>query len=335
MRDQRQRGVLYARTDDGSDLPVIDVTHPAFAPLYDDAQMARRVELFVKSERARARIPAPIQRVMLRLAARRSRLARALFNASRGVVSGMTLYAAKLGPKMLGSRYPSFIDRQIAAAPPSWLARVRLEDMARLLADGLAPVLAADRARSLHLFNIAGGPAADSWNALLLLQKEGRIELRGRKIAILVLDLDEEGPAFGARAVAALRSDGAPLQDADLTFRHIKYDWQDAAKLGTLFEDGRASRAAVAVSSEGGLFEYGTDDQIVANLEAIRENAPADCVVVGSVTRAEGPTEFLREFTVRPRTLAAFRALAEHGGFSVTRVIERPLSYDVLMSRQR
>ena len=329
----RARGVLYAKTNDGNELPVVDVTNPAFARRYDDAQMVTKVKRFAQGEMARARIPKSIQRAMLRWAARHSRLAQALFHASEGVVGGMTLYAAKLGPKMLGNGHSSLIDRWIAASPPSWLARIRLEDMARLMADGLVPALAVAPGRPLHLFNIAGGPAADSWNALLLLEQEGRADLRSRKIAIHVLDRDEDGPAFGARAVSALKGDGAPLGRLDLTFRRVAYDWRNVSELRTVLEEVGAARAAVAVSSEGGLFEYGTDDEIVANLDVLRDTAPPDGIVVGSVTRAEGPAAFFDLFTVHPRTLTEFRLLTERAGWSVARVIERPLSYDVCLSR--
>ncbi len=326
-------GVYYAISDDGSELPVVDVTNPAFALPYDDAQMARRAAIFARAERWRSRIPQSIQRTMLGWAARRSRLARAFYHASEGVISGMTLYVAKLGPKMLGSGYATIIDRQIAAAPPSWLSRVRLEDMARLLAEGLSPLLAAHAGRPLHLFNIAGGPGADSWNALLVLRQESNQPLRGRPIAIHVLDLDEDGPAFGARAVEALRGEGAPLSGLDLRFDRIAYDWRDAKRLGRVLEETGAREAVTAVSSEGGLFEYGSDDEISSNLEAIRAGAP-DATVVGSVTRAEGPVEFLREFTVRPRTLVAFRELAARAGWSIARAVERPLAYDVRLARR-
>jgi hypothetical protein len=333
MRHRRYEGVHYARTQDGSELPVIDVTHPAFALPHDEARMEKGVARFVRNERARARIPRSIQRAILQLASRRSRLARAFYDASEGVVGGMALYAAKLGPTMLGPGYSGFIDRLIAGAPPSRLARLRLEDMARLLADGLGPILAAKSGAPLHLFNIAGGPAADSWNALLWLQKERRGALGQRKIAINVLDRDEEGPAFGARAVAALRCEGGPLRELDVTFRRIAYDWRDTGALGALLGEIDTERDAVAVSSEGGLFEYGSDDEIVANLDAIRARTPSGCVVAGSVTRAEGPPEFLREFAVRPRTLRAFGALAQRGGWTVARVIERALCYDVRLSK--
>ena len=327
-------GVLYAATEDGTELPVVDVTHPAFALRYGEAEMAKRVAAFVRGERLRERVPESLQRALLGLAARRSRLAKALYHASEGVVGGMALYVAKLGPDMLGGAYSSFIDRQIAAAAPSWLSRVRLEDMARLLAEALAPALAAKPGRPLFLFNIAGGPAADSWNALLLLRRENPDRLKGHRVTIHVLDLDHEGPAFGARALAALRGREGPLSEADVSFRRVAYDWRNAPRLGTLLAEAGARDAVVAVSSEGGLFEYGSDDEIVANLRAIRDEAPDDCIVVGSVTRAEGPISFLRQFTVRPRTLQAFQSLADRGGWEVSRVIERPLCFDVRLSRR-
>jgi hypothetical protein len=331
--DGRPLGVLYVKAPDGSELPVIDVTNPAFALPYSEAQMKKRVALFELGERLRAKIPQPIQRALLGLAARRSRLARAVYHASEGVIDGMTLYVGKLGPRMLGSGYPTAIDRRLAAAAPSWLARVRLEDMVRLLAEGLAPVLAAHPGRPLHFFNIAGGPAADSWNAVLVLRSETIELLRGRVITIHVLDLDEAGPTFGARAVGALRGDDGPLHEFDVRFERVAYDWQNADRLQSLLDASGAAEAVVAVSSEGGLFEYGRDDDIVANLEAIHRGAPAECIVVGSVTRAAGPAGFLREFTVRPRTLTAFRDLAARAGWSIARVIERPLAYDVRLSR--
>jgi hypothetical protein len=330
--DGRPLGVLYVKAPDGGELPVIDVTNPAFALPYNEAQMKKRVALFERVERMRAKIPQRLQHAVLGVAARRSRLARALYHASEGVIGGMTLYVAKLGPQMLGSAYPTAIDRQIAAAPPSWLARLRLEDMARLLAEGLAPVLSAYPGQPLHFFDIAGGPAAACWNALLVMREAAEL-LRNRAVAIHVLDLDEEGPAFGARAVAALRGDGGPLRDLDLRFERVAYDWQNADRLRSLLDANHVSDAVVAVCSEGGLFEYGSDDEIVANLEAVRHGAPAECVVVGSVTRAEGPAGFLREFTVRPRTLSVFRDLATRAGWSIARVIERPLAYDVRLSR--
>jgi hypothetical protein len=329
----KQSGLSYAVTDDGLEVPVIDVTHPAFAVKLDDAAITTMIERFTRDERRRARIPRRLQLLLVRLIAGRSVLGRGLLEATGGVVGGMTMYLGKLGPDNLGQGWAKSVDRRIAAAAPTMLARLRLEDVARLLAEGLAPALSARPQRPVHLFNIAGGPGSDSWNALLLLRKEHPRELAGRPITIHVLDLDEVGPGFGARAVAALRDEAGSLRELDVSFRHVRYNWRDVSTLQSLLKGAELGDAVVGCSSEGGLFEYGTDEEIVSNLEALRLGLPGDSVVVGSVTRADEPTKFSREFTVYPRTLDAFRALARRGGWEVAHAITRPFSFNVCLKR--
>ena len=60
--------------------------------------------------------------------------------ARRGaILSGLTTYLLKLGPDNLGDAYAKPIDRRIAASVPTMAVRLRLQDMATLLADALAP----------------------------------------------------------------------------------------------------------------------------------------------------------------------------------------------------
>jgi hypothetical protein len=70
--------LTFARTRDGFDLPVIDVTHPRFAVPDDPATVRATYDAFIEGERRRRRIPKFIMRMMLRSAARRSRLVRAI-----------------------------------------------------------------------------------------------------------------------------------------------------------------------------------------------------------------------------------------------------------------
>ena len=73
-----------------------------------------------------------------------------------------------------------------------------------------------------------------------------------------------------------------PLHGLEVQFQHHAYDWNDTAPLARLLADLAARGAIIAASSEGGLFEYGTDDAIVANLTALaRAGVP---IVAGSVT---------------------------------------------------
>ena len=91
-----------------------------------------------------------------------------------------------------------------------------------------------------------------------------------------------------------------------------------------------------AGSSEGGLFEYGSDDEIGANLDCLRDEAPADFAMVGSVTRDDATSRRLRQTSrhaMRPRGLVVFRALCARSGWRIARAIERPFSDQVALTR--
>ena len=317
---------MYATTDDGLRLPVVDVTSPAFAVSVTDAELATMSEQFVRESENRQELPPPVREAL-----QRSMLGAALAAASGTFLAGIGTYLLKLAPTNLGDGFGE-IDRRIAASFPAFATRVRLQDMANLLADGLAILLAANVARPLCLINIAGGTASDSWNALLQLRAEQTDALAGRAIAITVLDPDDRGPRFGALAVAALAASEGPLSGIAVGFRHVPYDWSQADRLGTLLARLGARSAACAISSEGGLFEYGSDAEITANLAQLHSGTPSDAFVVGSVTRDGAPARASQAASgvpTRPRTLDAFRSLASQSGWIVERVLERPFSFHV------
>ena len=331
----KKPGVCYAVTRGGLELPVVDVTLPAFALNLTDQALADLTAAFVRDEARRARLPGFLQRLILRLVLKGSTLGRGVLAAEGTYLTGMNTYLMKIGADNLGGGYTGRIDRQIASALPPLAVRLRLRDMARLLADGLAPALAARPREPLRLLNIAGGPAADSLNALLVLQQEHPEWLRERPVRIQVLDGDDEGPEFGARALAALRAAGAPLHGTQVDFERVAYDWGEVSALRRHLGVAEGC-AIVAASSEGGLFEYGSDEEIVANLEALREGMPPDGLVVGSVTRAFGPAQQVKSSTrvaTRPRTLEGFTALAHRSGWTVARALEAPFSYNVSLRK--
>ena len=84
-----------------------------------------------------------------------------------------------------------------------------------------------------------------------------------------MLDLQTDGPAFGANALAALKQADGPLHGLAVEFDHRPYDWNEPAVLVQTVAKSRAVGAIVAASSEGGLFEYGSDEAIVANLRGL------------------------------------------------------------------
>ena len=116
-------------------------------------------------------MPQFIVRWFFRRAAKRSALVRALFQADKGFLDSITTYILKLGVDNLPRGFDGPVDKRIAASPHVVLIRLRMQQVAKLLADALVEPLAADPAAPLHLINIAGGPALDSINALILLNR--------------------------------------------------------------------------------------------------------------------------------------------------------------------
>jgi hypothetical protein len=76
--------------------------------------------------------------------------------------------------------------------------------------------------------------------------------------------------------------------------------------------------AIIATSSEGGLFEYGTNDAVVANLTLLaRGGVP---IVVGSVTSSSKVRKRMiaqTRFRFFARGLEGFAPLAERSGYAI------------------
>jgi hypothetical protein len=322
-------GVSYAVTDDGLELPVIDVTHPAFAIAPTEAELdVLAAQLREMMDRSRDATDA--QREAMRSYLATSIIGRGMIAGTGTFLSGLNTYLMKIGPDNLGA-YAIDLDRNIARALGPTSMRMRLQNVVGFMTDALAPMLHARPGAPLHLINIAGGPAIDSLNALIVLRRDHPSALAGRSIHIHVFDQDTSGPAFGARALKALLEPGAKLHGLDITHRLVHYDWKQTDTLARELAALDLDSAAWAASSEGGLFEYGSDEEIVANLKVLR-NAGKHGTVSGTVTRDDGPAALSRQasfFATIPRTLAVFEAIVEKAGWKVDRSIAVPYSIDV------
>lgn len=322
--------VLTARTFSGYELPIIDITHPRFAIADDPATRAARKEAFLKDDRQRRWIPAFLLRFLLRSFARKSQLAAAMFTHRTDYLDGITTYVMKLGADNLVPPFDGAADRRFAGSSHITLLRLRTQQTATLIAEAIAADAAFAGSAALHLVNIAGGPALDSINSLILLKRKQPSLLR-RPIVIHVLDRNEDGAFFGANALAVLKGKDNPLAGIDATFELMDYDWNEPAALAHLLEKIVAAGGVVAASSEGGLFEYGTDDAIIANLRVLHGTAR---FVAGSVTSND---EIRRRmiamsgFQVVPRGLEGFRPLAEAADFTIIKAEPALLSDQVLL----
>ncbi len=324
------RAVVFATAADGLRLPVIDVTHPVFAVPDDPTSLATRREACLAWDRRNRRMPRIVMRLLMRLAARRSPLLRKMLAPDNGYLDSISTYILKLGADHLPPGFDGPVDRQVAAAPHVALIRLRMQQIARLLAEALLARLAATDA-PLHLINIAGGPALDSINALIMLARE-HATLIHRPIAIHVFDAQPDGPTFGARALLALTAPGEPLHGLEVQFQHHAYDWKDTAPLAHLLAGLAARGAIIAASSEGGLFEYGTDDAVVANLTALAQAGVP--IVAGSVTSSsEERKRMIAQTTLRlfARGLEGFAPLAERSGYAIAESRSAVVSEQVLL----
>lgn len=326
-------GVFYAPSSLGLELPIFDVAHPAFERPVDAARQRAYVHAFMREaaapELVMRLVPGAARRALMRAALRGSLLASGIRAADGSFLGGMATYLFKVGTAMGEALGP--VDRKIIASLPARAVRWRVFDMVELLVAAVRPRLAGSASRPLRLLNVAGGPAIDSLNAIASLARETPDVLRGRRVTVTVLDGDGDGPAFGERALAAWR-DGGPLDGVDVRFERRPYDWNDTSPLERVLTEARDEDAVVVASSEGGLFEYGTDDAVSRNLRALREGTRGRIAVVGSVTRDDEPTRrMVRTSTAAlvPRGLSNFRALAQRAGLDVTRSIARPFADDV------
>ena len=322
-------GIVYATTLEGLELPVIDLTHPDFAIADDPASRAALTEQYRVTEEKNAKVPVFLRRIFIKLGARRSQLLRALGEPAGSFLGGLTTYIIKLGPDNLPDGFISSLDQRVAGSPHARFARLRLQHCATMLAEGLEPLLAVSPNAPLHFINIGGGPAMDNLNALLFLSQRDAT-LLNRPIVIHVCDLDTSGPSFGANAVGALQAPGAPLEKVKTTFDLRSYDWNNTSVLEALLASIELN-AIVVASSEGALFEYGSDEAIVANLRSLRSRVR---LVVGSVTsnlltrREQIKT---MRFALHPRGVAGFRPLAQQAGYTIERAELTPLSDHLLL----
>lgn len=326
----KQPGVCYAVTDDGLELPIIDITNPAFAFAISEAELSGLIDQFVRSLQLRAQGPTDIMQAL----AKQSILVRGFAESAGTYTTGMMTYLNKLGPDNLGAAWAGPIDRQWAAGLTPVTFRWRMRDLVRLLAESLTQAAARRPAAPVHLVNIGGGPAMDSLNALIVVQKEQPGLLAGRDITLHVLDLDSSGPNFGARALDALLAAGAPLDGLSVRFDAVKYDWTNPAVLRRLIDDCIDPDVDVAAgSTEGGLFEYASDQDIIANLEVLHAGTPTDFAMAGPVVRNAATMDPRLRVSenvpgapaIRYMGLDKFMTLATGAGWQLDRVLDGPM----------
>lgn len=270
MNANQDKRILYAVFENEIQFPILDITHPLFNASIDEQAYHLSCLKSARSIESLKKMPGFIQKTFVKMS-----------NVDNSHLSGMRTLLYKLGPELSRGIKLGFRDKWAVKQTSFMGLRIRLRDLCRHQSKILHPQLKQFPERNLCFCNIAGGPASDSINTLILLQESDPELLKGRKIEINILDIDTYGPNFAKRCINVLKQPGERFHDLDITLNIIHYDWSAPEALRKMSLE--RSDWIQLCSSEGGLFEYGSDAEIIENLNCLYTNSPADARVTGSL----------------------------------------------------
>ncbi len=323
-------GLSYAFTLNGIELPVLDITHPDFVACTNDKILHKLLPYVQKNAEKNAekfnKIPSFYKRYLINHSFGIAELLDA--EKQNMFASGTTTIMMKLGPRLIGKGRKRFWDRQMNKGFGPLVIRMRARDISRCEAETLIPLLKKYPEKDLCFINIAGGSASDNINALFLIQNENPALLTKRKIEINVLDIDTFGPGFGERCITALKEPGGRFNELDITFRHIRYDWNRVDALTELLSERKG--CVQLFSSEGGLFEYCSDEVIIRNLNAIYGYSEKEAIIIGTLMHdiqeidAGMKASMKIIATIKPRLLGrnGLKSITENNKWSIESIIE-------------
>jgi len=274
-------GLCYVFTINGIELPILDITHPDFISSIDENKLKKMLPYVEKNAEKNANKFNKIPTFIKNYFAKHSFAIAELLQNESTYASGISTLMMKLGPNLIGKGKKRFWDRQLTKGFGSLVIRMRIRDISKCEADALIPLLQKSPGKNLCFINIAGGAASDSINALFIIQEKNPELLQNRKIEINVLDIDTYGPSFANSCIASLIAPGGRFNDLNISFRHIPYDWNNTEKLENLLTERKGWLQIC--SSEGGLFEYCSDEVIIQNLNILYKNSAADVIIAGSL----------------------------------------------------
>ena len=270
MNANQDHQILYAAFENDIQIPILDITHPLFNASIDEQAYHLSCLKSARSIESLKKMPGFIRNIFVKMS-----------NVDNSHLSGMRTLLYKLGPDLSRGIKLGFRDKWAVKQTSFMGLRIRLRDLCRRQSKILQPQLKLFPERNLCFFNIAGGAATDSINTLILIQESDPELLKGRKIEINILDIDTYGPNFAKRCIDVLKQPGERFHGLNITLNIIHYDWSQPEALRKMSLE--RSDWIQLCSSEGGLFEYGSNSEIIENLNYYHTNSPADARVTGSL----------------------------------------------------
>jgi hypothetical protein len=277
------RGLSYAVMANGIELPVLDITHPLFLSAINEKKLAKYLKEAEKGGEKRAesfkKIPAFIKRFFVKNSFIMADLLSE--NKEDNFLSGLSTLLLKMGPELIGGGRKRFLDRLSSKGIGGMVLRMRLRDIVQCQVEMLTPGLKDHPGKDLCFVNIAGGTSCDSINTLLVILEKDKELLKNRNIEINVLDIDNAGADFAKRSIEALKSGNGKFCNLKVGLKYLPYNWNDTSELKSLLKNRKEWLKICA--SEGGLFEYGSDEDIIANLNTLNENSGSEMMIAGTI----------------------------------------------------
>lgn len=270
MNASQNHRTLYATFKNDIQIPILDITHPLFNASIDEQEYHLNCLKSARSIESLKKMPGFIRNIFVKMS-----------NVDNSHLSGIRTLLYKLGPDLSRGVKLGFRDKWAVKQTSFMGLRIRLRELCQCQSKILLPQLKQFPERNLCFFNIAGGAATDSINTLILIQESDPELLNGRKIEINILDIDTYGPNFAKRCIDVLKQPGERFHGLDISLNTVYYDWGQPEAL--LKMSSKRSDWIQICSSEGGLFEYGSDSDIIENLNYYYANSPTDARVTGSL----------------------------------------------------
>jgi hypothetical protein len=278
-------GVSYAFTENGIELPVLDTTHPLFLNSINEEKLGEMLKELEKKGNKRAESFNNMPAFLKAFLTKRSYIMAGfmLKDTDDKFLSGISTLMMKFGPGLIGKGRKKFFDRLGSKSVGAVILRMRIRDICKLHSETLVHQLIKGKGENLCFVNIGGGTACDSINTLITICKKDPLLLINRQIEINVLDIDKYGPGFANNCVEALKSEGNYFHGLNITFKYINYNWNDTTILAGFLSERK--EWLITCSSEGGLFEYGSDEEIIQNLNVLYDSSQDDMKIAGSLIR--------------------------------------------------
>ncbi len=140
--------------------------------------------------------------------------------------------------------------------------------------------------------------------------------------------MNNEGPDFASKALKSLQEPGSALSGLKAEILIKKHNRSNTEQLGQYLKENIKTEAIIAISSEGGLFDYCSDDLLFSNLKEIYSSTPDNVLLAGTLSRQDDIGKRFNTVSnaTIDRNIEEFDFLVNKCGWSIDKSFIEPLS---------